>query len=133
MKNAFGTDANKLYDHFLDYGAKEGRQASAVFDVKTYVNDNGDLKAAYGTDYKSAILHFGAFGVNEKRVTAPAVDVGTGLKARINLSNATLNLSLSGTNVVSYTPSDAAAQIWTFDRQTNGSYKITNSKTGRMT
>ena len=132
LKNAFGTDANKLYDHFLDYGAKEGRQASAVFDVKTYVNDNGDLKAAYGTDYKSAILHFGAFGVNEKRVTAPAVDVGTGLKARINLSNATLNLSLSGTNVVSYTPSDAAAQIWTFDRQTNGSYKITNSKTGQV-
>ena len=132
LKNAFGTDANKLYDHFLDYGVKEGRQASAVFNVKTYVNDNADLKAAYGTDYKSAILHFAAFGVNEKRVTAPAVDIGTGLKAKINLSNAALNLSLSGANVISYTPSDAAAQIWTFDRQSNGSYKITNSKTGQV-
>ena len=132
LKNAFGTDANKLYDHFLDYGAKEGRQASAIFDVRTYLAKNADLKAAYGDDYKGAIQHLASFGVNENRYFAPIADIGTGFKARINLTNATLNLSLSGTNVISYTPSSAPAQIWTFDRQDDGSYKITNSKTGQV-
>ena len=78
------------------------------------------------------MLHFASFGIKENRVTAPAVDLGTGFKAKINLTNASLNLSLSGTNVISYTPSDAAAQIYTFERQSNGSYKLINSKTGQV-
>jgi hypothetical protein len=39
-----------------------------------------------------------------------------------------LNWSLSGTNVIIYTPSDAAAQKYVFDRQSDGSYKLTNTK-----
>lgn len=132
LKAAFGTDGKKLYQHFLDYGAKEGRQASAVFNVRTYLSSNADLKAAFGSDYKAAIKHFASNGINEQRVTAPAVNLGTGFKARINASTATLNLSLSDTDVILYTPSDAAAQIWQFDRQSNGTYKITNTKTGQV-
>ena len=132
LKAAFGTDANKLYQHYLDYGAKEGRQASAIFDVRTYLNSNADLKAAFGSDYKAAIKHFASNGINEQRITAPAVNLGTGFKARINVSTATLNFSLSDTDVIAYTPSDAAAQIWKFDRQSDGTYKITNTKTGQV-
>lgn len=132
LKNAFGTDGQKLYQHFLDYGAKEGRQASAIFSVNTYLSSNADLKAAFGTDYKAAIKHFASNGINEERVTAPAANLGTGFTARINVSTATLNLSLLGTDVISYTPSTAAAQIWKFDRQSNGTYKITNTKTGQV-
>lgn len=132
LKNAFGTDGQKLYQHFLDYGAKEGRQASPLFNVRTYLDKNGDLKAAFGSDYKAAIKHFASNGIKETRVTAPCVNLGTGFKAKINVSTATLNLSLSDTNVIAYTPSDAAAQIWTFDRQSDGTYKITNSKTGQV-
>ena len=132
LKAAFGTDGNKLYQHFLDYGAKEGRQASAVFNVRTYLEKNSDLKNAFGDDYKAAIKHFASNGVNETRVTAPYVDLGKSFKARINVSTATLNLSLDDSNVITYTPSDAAAQIWQFDRQSNGTYKITNTKTGQV-
>ena len=39
-----------------------------------------------------------------------------------------MNLSLSDTNVITYTPSDKPAQVWTFERQSNGAYKIINSK-----
>jgi hypothetical protein len=132
LKAAFGTDGNKLYQHFLDYGAKEGRQASATFNVRTYLSKNSDLKAAFGDDYKAAIKHFASFGINENRVTAPCVNLGNSFKAKINVSTASLNLSLSDTNVIAYTPSDAAAQIWKFDRQSNGTYKITNTKTGQV-
>ena len=132
LKNAFGSDASKLYDHYLDYGAKEGRQASAIFDVRTYLAKNADLKAAFGNDYKAAIKHFAEFGIKETRTTAPITDIGTGLTARINVSTASLNLSLSDTSVIAYTPSTAPAQSWTFDRQKDGSYKITNSKTGQV-
>ena len=132
LKNAFGTDGNKLYQHFLDYGAKEGRQASAIFNVRTYLEKNSDLKAAFGDDYKAAIKHFASNGVNENRITAPYVNLGNSFKARINVSTANLNLSLDDTNVITYTPSDAAAQIWQFDRQSNGTYKITNTKTGQV-
>ena len=132
LKNAFGSDASKLYDHYLDYGAKEGRQASAMFDVRTYLAKNADLKAAFGDDYKAAIKHFAEFGIKETRTTAPIADLGTGFTARINVSTASLNLSLSDTNVIAYTPSTAAAQIWTFERQKDGSYKIINSKTNQV-
>ena len=132
LKNAFGTDGNKLYQHFLDYGAKEGRQASAMFHVNTYLEKNSDLKKAFGTDYKAAIKHFASNGINEVRVTAPAVNLGTSFTAKINVSTATLNLSLSDSDVISYTPSDAAAQVWKFDRQSNGTYKITNTKNGQV-
>ena len=132
LKNTFGKDTARLYKHFNEFGVKEGRRGSAAFDIKTYASQNGDLKAAFGTDYKAAMNHFANFGLKENRVTAPAVDLGTGFKAKINLTNASLNLSLSGTNVISYTPSDAAAQIYTFERQSNGSYKLINSKTGQV-
>ena len=132
LKKAFGTDANKLYQHFLDHGAKEGRQASATFSVTTYLEKNADLKKAFGTDYKAAIKHFASNGINETRVTAPHVDLGKSFKARINVSTATLNLSLNDSDVITYTPSDAAAQIWQFDRQSNGTYKITNTKNGQV-
>jgi hypothetical protein len=56
------------------------------------------------------------------------VDVGTGFIARINNVNSGLNLSLSDNNVIIYTPSDAAAQKYKFDRQSDGSYKLTNQK-----
>ena len=132
LKKAFGTDGNKLYQHFLDYGAKEGRQASAMFNVNTYLSSNADLKKAFGTDYKAAIKHFASNGIKETRVTAPCVNLGNSFKARINVSTATLNLSLSDSDVISYTPSDADAQIWKFDRQSNGTYKITNTKNGQV-
>ena len=38
LKNAFGTDIIKLFNHFCTYGMKEGRQAIESFNVQAYKN-----------------------------------------------------------------------------------------------
>ena len=130
LKKAFGTDATKLFNHFLNYGIKEGRVASPVFDINYYINNNADLKKAFGTDKVAAMKHFASNGINEARVTAAPENLGNNFNARINYSTAGLNLSLSDNNVITYTPSEKPAQIWNFVRQSNGSYKIVNTKNG---
>ena len=130
LKAAFGTDANKLYNHFLNYGIKEGRQGNAVFDIKHYLSANADLKAAYGTDYVRGMKHYLNYGYKEQRVTAKPVDLGTNFYAKINISGTKLNLSLSDTNVIAYSASDKPAQVWRFVRGIDGSYNIINQKTG---
>ena len=130
LKSAYGTDETKLFSHFLAYGIKEGRSASPIFDVKYYVNNNSDLKAAFGTDYVAAVKHFVTNGINEARVTAEPVNFGDKFQARIGYPSAGLNFSLSDTNVITYTPSEKPAQIWTFERHPSGAYRIINSKNG---
>ena len=130
LKAAFGTDKTKLFKHFLDYGIKEGRCASPVFDIKYYVDNNADLKKAFGTDFVAAMKHFVNYGIKEARVTAKPVNLGNNFKARIGFPAAGLNLSLSDTNVITYTPSEKPAQVWNFVRQSDGSYKIINTKNG---
>ncbi len=65
LKDAFGYDATKLYNHFIENGMKEGRQASPLFDVQYYVNSSPDLVAAFGKDWKKAFTHFFDCGSKE--------------------------------------------------------------------
>ena len=132
LKAAFGTDATKLYNHFLNYGIREGRQASPMFSVDHYLNGSGDLKAAFGTNRESALAHFINYGVKEPRVTAPAVNLGTGIDVRIAMKSGGMNLGYSDTNVQTVAPVLEANQFWTLDRQSDGSYKITNKETGKV-
>ena len=81
----------------------------------------------------NAVKHFGSNGAfvdGVTRYTAKSTTIYKDFYARIQLTNATLNLSLSDTNVIAYTPSTAPAQIWHFEQQSDGSYKITNTKNG---
>ncbi len=130
LKNAFGSDEAKLYQHFLEFGVSEGRQAHPAFDIKYYVAQNSDLKAAFGTDYEKAMNHFVTNGYKEGRVTAKPVDLGTDFYAKIKSTKADKNLAVDGTNVIIYQDSSSASQVWKFERQSNGSYKITNMKDG---
>ena len=130
LKSAYGTDATKLFEHFLTYGIKEGRIASPIFSIGYYVDNNSDIKSSYGTDYVAAMKHFVSTGINEARVTAPPVNLGANFQARIGYAAAGLNLSLSDTSVITYTPSDKPAQVWTFERHSSGAYRIINSKNG---
>ena len=131
LKSAFGTDEAKLYQHFLDYGIKEGRRAHATFDIKVYLSENADLKAAFGTNYIKGMEHYIAFGFNENRITALNLDLGHNFYSKIGSVNASgKNLSLSDNNVILYTSSMSPAQTWRFSRQTDGSYIIVNQKTG---
>ena len=60
------TDA-QLKDHWLKYGIKEGRSASAILDLKYYRDNNPDLKAAFGEDYTALYKHFIEKGYKEAR------------------------------------------------------------------
>ncbi len=67
LKKAFGTDATKLFNHFLTYGMKEGRQASSNFNPVVYKNTYEDLRNAYKEDMPKYYLHFIKYGYKEKR------------------------------------------------------------------
>ncbi len=59
LRVAYGTDEAKLYEHFVNYGIEEGRAASPWFDVKFYMNQNGQaLREAMKGDYEKAFHHF---------------------------------------------------------------------------
>ena len=54
--------------HFVNYGMKEGRQASADFNVIYYKNNYLDLINAFGNNTKSYYMHYINYGKRENRV-----------------------------------------------------------------
>ena len=67
MKKAFGTDATKLFEHFCQYGMKEGRQASKNFNVEVYKKGYAALRNAYGNNLPSYYWHYIIYGHEEGR------------------------------------------------------------------
>ena len=129
----YGTTAAKLYEHFLDFGIKEGRQGSPTFHVKYYWNNNGGKKNPNKTpNYISEMQHFVNHGWKEtfRTLTAPHVNLGDKFEARIIGFNDLL-VSYSGDNV--YADSGEALnekQIWIFTKNSDGSYTIVNKTEG---
>ena len=76
LKDAFGTDHDKLLNHFYSFGIKEGRAASPAFDVTYYLEHNPDLKKAFGTDNEAAFNHFVSLGSKENRDLSPVFHLG---------------------------------------------------------
>ena len=74
LKIAYGYDENKLLQHYLTYGIKEGRNSSPIFNVRYYIESNKDVKLAYGNDYEAAFKHFRDYGCNEYRKSSPQYD-----------------------------------------------------------
>jgi hypothetical protein len=64
---ATGTDP---YQHYLNYGWKEGRDPNAYFSTLGYLNDNRDIKTAG----LNPLLHYDAFGWRESRDPGPQFD-----------------------------------------------------------
>ncbi len=64
---AFGTDENKLFEHYLVFGIDENRAPSKTFDVNTYASSYPDLQVAFGDNVDSYILHYATFGQKENR------------------------------------------------------------------
>ncbi len=67
LKAAYGYDENKLLDHFIHYGMKEGRRANAEFDVISYRNLYPDLRVAYRNNLTDYYMHYIEFGKGEGR------------------------------------------------------------------
>lgn len=64
---AFGMNEAKLFDHFVNYGVKEGRSASAEFNPQAYRQRYEDLQQAFGNDMASYCTHYINYGRSEGR------------------------------------------------------------------
>lgn len=69
LRIAFGNDKNKLLNHFINYGMKEGRQGIDTFNVRVYQANNADLRKAFGNDLKKYYEHYIKYGYKEGRKT----------------------------------------------------------------
>ena len=67
LKDAFGTDEEALYKHFLEYGLKEGRVMNPIIDVAAYRGKYEDLDKAFGDNWDAYIDHYFTYGVKENR------------------------------------------------------------------
>lgn len=77
VQEAIGHDADRLLEHFITSGMKEGRAAKADFDVHAYMRNNLDLLAVYGVgDLSRYYYHYMESGKAEGRVAYS--DKGTG-------------------------------------------------------
>lgn len=81
LKAAFGYDEEMLYQHFLKYGLKEGRNMSPILDVREYREKYADLDAAFGDNWDAYVQHFLDFGINENRDNGTNFDVKTYIEA----------------------------------------------------
>lgn len=67
LRSAFGTNSAKLFEHFCNYGIKEGRQAISTFNVKVYKEKYADLQRAFGDDLSLYYKHWIEHGKKEGR------------------------------------------------------------------
>ena len=80
LKKAFGDDAQKLLQHWVEHGKKEGRIAKEVryiyndvdytneFDPVYYMNKYADLKKAFGDNVQKLLQHWVEYGKKEGRI-----------------------------------------------------------------
>ena len=67
LKQAFGTNAQLAFQHFVNNGIQEGRTASPYFSVTTYRDRYADLQAAFGNNLPLYVQHYLTTGINEGR------------------------------------------------------------------
>lgn len=67
LKAAFGTNKTAAFEHFIQYGMKEARQASANFNVEVYKKKYADLRKAFGNDTAAYYRHYIQYGKTEGR------------------------------------------------------------------
>ena len=75
LKEAFGNDEEALYQHFINYGIKEGRVMNPVIDVVKYREQYKDLQEAFGDNWDAYINHYFTYGVNEHRENGTDFDL----------------------------------------------------------
>jgi hypothetical protein len=64
LKEAFGTDYEKVYNHFINSGYKEYRKSSALFDGSYYCENNPDVASSFKDEY---MRHYVESGMKEGR------------------------------------------------------------------
>ncbi len=136
------TISEKVFD-FIANGVPNGRQGSEGFDPVSYARYNSDVLSAYGVE--GSYRHYMMCGIDEtdnvfRTYTAVKSDIGTGFYATITDKNSGKNLEVvSNVSGSEYADSNSVqineatskdTQVWYFEKQTDGTYKITNVATG---
>lgn len=67
LKTALGTNSTRLFNHFINFGMKEARQAISTFDPVRYKNKYPDLQKAFGDVWPSYYIHYCTNGIKEGR------------------------------------------------------------------
>ena len=67
LKTVIGSNYSLLFDHFIHYGMKEGRQAIESFNPSAYKSHYPDLQHAFGDNWTSYYLHYCTVGKKEGR------------------------------------------------------------------
>ncbi len=62
---AYGADAGALYQHYINNGINEGRNAGPLFDVKQYRAHNSDLEKLYADNWAAYVNHYLTKGLQE--------------------------------------------------------------------
>ena len=88
LQNAFHGNHNSLNKHLYEYGLKEGRIFSYVFDPRFYSEKYDDIKKAFGDDFKAVCKHYFDYGINEGRQGIIIFDVNYYKNAYGDLRNA---------------------------------------------
>jgi hypothetical protein len=72
LRKAFGYDKSALKKHWIEFGIKECRRSSPVFDVGYYLDSNPDLQRAFGQrNCSEAVKHWNNDGIREGRQGHP--------------------------------------------------------------
>lgn len=74
LSKTFGTDVEKLYNHYVVFGQKEERTFTMLIDLKKYREAYPDLNAAFGDDWNAYLNHYMVFGIHEGRQSFGAFD-----------------------------------------------------------
>ncbi|MBQ9609305.1 MAG: CAP domain-containing protein [Lachnospiraceae bacterium] len=83
LKSAFGSNQAAAFNHFINNGMNEGRQASEDFNVSIYKANYADLRAAYGNDLKSYYLHYINHGKKEGRNAKTLINNSSGTSTTV--------------------------------------------------
>ena len=88
LQNAFHGNKGALKNHLYQYGLKEGRIYSYVFDPRFYSNKYSDIKNAFGEDYFAVSKHYLDYGINEGRQGSIIFDLNFYKNSYKDLQNA---------------------------------------------
>ena len=68
LKRSFGSNYQAAFNHFLNYGMREGRRASDRFDPYHYKIRYNDLSRAFGNNWYNYFIHYLQYGIKEGRL-----------------------------------------------------------------
>ena len=113
---AYGNDREKLWNHYVTYGIKEGRtEISSTFNVFAYISAYQDLRNVFGDDLMAYYVHYVNHGMNENRrlitidaVTKAGITV-TGLRGQVIAKPAPINVPGLSSDSVSNSDPEADA------------------------